>query len=217
MHRGRREHAFTLIELLVVIAIIAILAALLMPVLSAAKGYSKTVGCKNHLHQLGYALQMYVHDNQDQYPRYLGPGGSANGDNVGVGGRAVGLIYWSSKLIPYDSMNWTNPLFHCPGYVGAITGPVFTGAIDRQGSYGYNFFGAYSGLDDNTNEFLGLGAVSFWKNAQGNSIPPVSQSKISVPSEMLAIGDSYMKVGETGAQDSLSFGPFATSYAAEPF
>jgi prepilin-type N-terminal cleavage/methylation domain-containing protein/prepilin-type processing-associated H-X9-DG protein len=216
-HHGRRESAFSLIELLVVIAIIAILAALLMPVLSVAKGYSRTAGCRNHLRQMGFALQMYVHDNQDQYPRYLGPGGQPNGDSAGPGGRARGLVYWSSKLIPYNSMNWTNPSFHRPGYAGAITGPVSRRGIDRQGSYAYNSVGAYIGSARNTNEFLGLGPVSFWKTARGSFVPSVSQSQISSPAEMLAIGDSFMKAGDPGADDFWACGPYASEYAAEPF
>ena len=44
--------AFTLIELLVVIAIIAILAALLLPVLASAKGNAIRVACINDLKQL---------------------------------------------------------------------------------------------------------------------------------------------------------------------
>lgn len=55
--------AFSLIELLIVIAIIGILAALLMPALSSAKGKGRRVACGNNLRQLSLALAMYISDN----------------------------------------------------------------------------------------------------------------------------------------------------------
>src|SRR4051812_38860259 len=63
----RLENGFTLIELLVVIAIIAILAALLLPALSMAKEEGKSAKCKSNLHQIGIAVQMYAHDNEDYF------------------------------------------------------------------------------------------------------------------------------------------------------
>jgi len=58
-----RRKAFTLVELLVVIAIIALLASLLLPVLSRTKSQGKQAACLSNLHQFGFALQMYANDN----------------------------------------------------------------------------------------------------------------------------------------------------------
>jgi prepilin-type N-terminal cleavage/methylation domain-containing protein/prepilin-type processing-associated H-X9-DG protein len=57
--------AFTLIELLVVIAIIAILAAMLMPVLMKAQERARTIQCESNQKQLIMAWDMYPQENQD--------------------------------------------------------------------------------------------------------------------------------------------------------
>ena len=62
------KKGFTLIELLVVIAIIAILAALLFPVLSAAKAKAKRVTCLNNLKQVNMGIHLYASDNADTLP-----------------------------------------------------------------------------------------------------------------------------------------------------
>ena len=57
--------AFTLIELLVVITIIAILSALLMPILCSAKTKVRRTTCSNNLRQINLGVRMYCDDSGD--------------------------------------------------------------------------------------------------------------------------------------------------------
>jgi prepilin-type N-terminal cleavage/methylation domain-containing protein/prepilin-type processing-associated H-X9-DG protein len=120
--------AFTLIELLVVIAIIAILAAMLLPALSKAKAQARSTSCKNHLHQMAMALQMYVPEYRGRYPH-------------GYGLIEDDYFKWEVAIAPYYPVKWSDPSYHCPGYTGRILGD-FYGLDVWAGSYEYNTLGA---------------------------------------------------------------------------
>ncbi|MHC4175430.1 MAG: type II secretion system protein, partial [Planctomycetota bacterium] len=63
----RQKKAFTLIELLVVIAIIALLMAILMPMLSRARKQTRAVACMSNLRHWGLIFKMYTDDNNHQF------------------------------------------------------------------------------------------------------------------------------------------------------
>ena len=118
--------AFTLVELLVVIAIIAILAAILFPVVSQTKAAAKTASCTAQEHQLGLALFLYSQDYDDGLPT-AGEDEANNADGSELNGDS-----WLDTVEPYIK---TRLIYRCP----ADNSPAWDAIIDaRQTSYGLN-------------------------------------------------------------------------------
>ena len=69
--RFRRDgqSAFTVVELLIVIGIVALLLALLVPAVAAARGSARQVECASNLRQWGAALHAYAAANDGYLPR----------------------------------------------------------------------------------------------------------------------------------------------------
>jgi prepilin-type N-terminal cleavage/methylation domain-containing protein/prepilin-type processing-associated H-X9-DG protein len=64
----QRGSGFTLIELLVVIAIIAVLMAILLPMIQAGIAASRRAACISNLRQIGAGISAYAADNNGQIP-----------------------------------------------------------------------------------------------------------------------------------------------------
>src|SRR4051812_20800035 len=70
LREGVKVKGFTLIELLVVIAIIAILAAIIFPVLAKARDGGRRINCLSNLKQMALAFSMYPTDYDDGLTPY---------------------------------------------------------------------------------------------------------------------------------------------------
>jgi prepilin-type N-terminal cleavage/methylation domain-containing protein len=101
----RRHRAFTIIELLVVIGIIAVLLAILLPVLWRVRGAAMNVVCSARLRDLGMAASMYRHDHK----AYPGPMQTVVPD--AAGGVRIGP---SPQLISGDLLNQLRPYLNFP-------------------------------------------------------------------------------------------------------
>jgi prepilin-type N-terminal cleavage/methylation domain-containing protein/prepilin-type processing-associated H-X9-DG protein len=141
---GGRARAFTLIELLVVIAIIAILASMLLPALSKAKGKAHQANCASNLRQMGIAFNLYAAENDDRFPNYTGlKSGTTLADPLNPADRH--LMWFERLRTLLTSANQVSNFvaWQCPAaipiiakYTASNPARVYTGDLL---SYGYNY------------------------------------------------------------------------------
>jgi prepilin-type processing-associated H-X9-DG protein/prepilin-type N-terminal cleavage/methylation domain-containing protein len=168
-----RNRGFTIVELLMVVAIIAVLIAILVPVLGGVFRQAVGTQCLANLHQYGIAFEAYRAANNGQFPA----GRTELNMQMEVGNGRKTRPRFFAHFHP-----WMGPAFDSPDPADQrqlVTNPVYlcptaNWADERNFSYGYNY------------QFLGNARQRI---SGGDINYPVNLSAIEQPSRTVVMAD----------------------------
>ena len=203
---------FTLIELLVVIAIIAILAAILLPALQAARMRAQSSTCVSNLKQCGTTAQQYLNDHRGWWPC----GNRNDNKSITLNGKTVQKNTYTYNLYKgkYASENVANDTdtreFSCPSMTHKTNNPS-----DKSYPQVYATQYVHNNNKDQGGKYtcMGLGYNVMqpgWNNGyknytygKTNNVP--TESSVS-PSQRVLLCDNITQVsGEKGGAMSVHF------------
>ena len=204
-----QSKAFTLIELLVVISVVALLMAVLMPALAAARSGGKALVCKSNLRQLLIASIGYATENDGSYV----PAASDMWDNAGLHrwhGRRDALDEPFDPLRgPLASYLADGQVKECPAKLDFTRGGDWNTNFEQGcGGYGYNMTYIGSRLWQS-----GVNAAGTSKNACAAT---TRMTEIASPGRTLMFADTAMSNdGKSLIEYSFAEPPF-TVYNGRP-
>ncbi len=194
-----RRRAFTLIELLVVISIIALLIAILLPALGAARKTAQLAVCKSNFKQWGIAFTGYSAENKGRLP--------AEGDtNINGGAQADDdKRRWFNAMPSYidapeysevygrfgAGYNETSSVWFCPSQLARYG--------NERNPNGNNFHYAWNSVLDGTSRYLPM--------RPGGEVLQLRVAQIPTGSETVVMGEPHNRVPNIVPQSDLVPGP----------
>jgi type II secretory pathway pseudopilin PulG len=174
--RQQSAKAFTVVELLVVIGIIAVLIALLLPVLAKARAAANRTVCQSNIRQLGMGILIYCDNNKGYFPTC-----AYWADGTGYVQYPDDWLYWqATRNVPAGATLDDSPiakllntrgdrfkaLLRCPAdnFDGRKASPGITAG---QGPYLYSY-GMNDALGSNTKtpSIAGRSKITMWRSPQ---------------------------------------------------
>jgi prepilin-type processing-associated H-X9-DG protein len=165
-------------------AVVAVLAALILAGIVAAKKRVRQAHCAHNVGQIGLCVQLFVTDNH-VYPLAVNP-------NYSKGEYPEHQTVWMTALEallargrPF-APSLTEPIgkgvWLCPSASRPSSFPDWRGYV----SYGYNPYGLST-----RGTSLGLGGQNVWLGGTDGSAPPVRDSEVVSPSQLILLGDGF--------------------------
>jgi len=180
----RRPHAFTLIELLVVISIIALLIAILLPALGAARKTAQDSQCRSNLRQVATAFYSYEVDHKDRGHDRINYGNWTEADGITWRDEDDVFGYWGIAYAVQGKL--PAETFTCPNAMGMDDDPGWA-SFTRDGFATYGFNGVTK-----TGAFgLGVESALFEDNGSGSYSRARSSAMLNHPSSTPLAQDAF--------------------------